>query len=565
MYILGVNYSGHDAAAALLDGGRVAAAVEEERLARIKHIDRFPLAAIRACLKMAGIGPADLDEVALYLDPAIYLRRLFSDSVRYFPRSARNFRRHLRRYLYWRGRRRAIPLEIGSSRARFHFVPHHLAHAAAGFFTSPFSEAAVLTVDGIGEWTTAALCRGQGNRITILKEFRTQDSLGHLYSFVTEYLGFKKNDGEGKVMGLAAFGQPRYLELFSGILRLSEAGYSVDSSWFNWDGGCYRHGRGGWVSERFLRALGPARAPGAPLEQRHRDIAASLQAALEGAMLHLAGILRRLTGLDDLVVSGGVALNSVINGLLLERTGFKRLYVPPAPGDAGTSLGAALYVAHAVLGEPRRPGRLSPFLGPEQGDDEVHRFLKDAGLPYRVVDDPADACAELLSQGAIVGWLQGRMEFGPRALGNRSILCDPVRPEMKDVLNLRVKHREPFRPYAPSIPEGRVRLYFDREHPSPYMSMTLPVRPERRPDFPAAIHVDGTARLQTVERALNPRYFEMIEAFGRRTGRYAVLNTSFNVQGEPIVCTAQDAVRCFYSTGMDHLFLGPFLLSKRAP
>ncbi|HEY3352313.1 MAG TPA: carbamoyltransferase C-terminal domain-containing protein [Polyangia bacterium] len=564
MDILGISFS-NDAAAALVRDGAPHAAIAEERYARVKHFDGFPAEAVRFCLRQAGRTLPDVDHVAFFWNPAVHLE----------PRLARRQTiRHHAEYLY------ALPNQLlqlhpahpladlteqvlhfqdGVPPLRLAYVEHHLAHAAA-FFVSPFDHAAIVTIDGYGERPAALIAAGEGGRIRPLVRVDFPHSLGALYAAVTQYLGFRANSGEGKVMGLASYGRPRFAPGLRELVRLLPGGrFELDLSYFS-----YFVERRARFAPKFVERFGPAREPESPLDERHQDMAASLQAVFEDIYGHLIAEARRLTGATDLVLAGGAALNCVANGVVPQAHGFTRLYVPPAAGDDGAALGAALYLHHQHLGRPRA-GVVHDhaYLGPDTLPAEVDEALAHAGCPSARVGARAPAlAARLLADGFIAGWYQGRAEFGPRALGARSILADPRPAEMKDVLNARVKFREPFRPFAPSVLEEQASALFEGAGPSPFMLVVRRTRPERLQDLRAVTHVDGGARVQTVSRAQNPAYYELIAEFGRLTGVPCVLNTSFNVRGEPIVNTPKDALRCFFTCDLDFLFLGEHVLWK---
>jgi len=563
MRILGLNFS-NDAAAALVVDGKIEAAVQEERFTRIKHDRGFPFQAVQYCLRHGGLQLTDLDAVAFFWNPLQHMDA-------YSARMNSTFRHHLE-YLYdvpaslarhlpvaWTRApyvKLSIPLPDGRE-LPFYFVEHHLAHAASAFLGSPWHEAAILTVDGYGERTTTLTAVGKGTSIDVVGRVDFPHSIGSVYAAVTEFLGFKPNRDEGKVMGLASYGRPTYLDAFRELVRLTDDGYEVDLGAFRYYLEAPRR-----VSDAFVARFGAPRAPEGPLTERDQDLAASLQVRTEEVLLHVARRLREKTGQKALVMAGGVTLNCVANGRLLREAGYGQYFFLPASSDAGASLGAALYVEH-VLG--RNPARLpfpGEYLGPGYTDEQIEERLARGGIRGQRVDALERRVAELLAAGKIVGWFQGRAEFGPRALGNRSILADPRRADMKDVLNARVKFREPFRPFAPSILEEACGEFFDRSEPSPYMLRVYDTLPEKRDVLPAITHIDGGARVQTVNARQNPRYYDLIRAFGELTGVPCVVNTSFNVRGEPIVTTPEEAWRCYASTDMDALAIGSFLFVK---
>jgi carbamoyltransferase len=567
MDILGLSFS-NDAAAALIRDGAPLAAVAEERFARIKHYDAFPAAAARFCLAHAGRTLAEIDHVAFFWNPAIHLE----------PRLSRQQTiRHHAEYLYevpnqllqlHPGRPNAdlteqvLHFQDGVPPLRTAYVEHHLAHAAY-FFVSPFDRAAIVTVDGYGERAAALIAVGEGGRVRPLARIDFPHSLGALYAAVTQHLGFRANSGEGKVMGLASYGTPRYANELRELVRLLPGGrFELDLSYFSFF--LERRAR---VSPKFVERFGPPRPAEGPLDERHQDLAASLQAVFEDIYGHLIAEAQRLTGARDLVLAGGAALNCVANGVVPQAHGFRGLYVPPAAGDDGAALGAALYLYHQHLGHPRA-GVVHDhaYLGPDTVAAEVDEALAQAGVPsVRVGARGPALAARLLADGLILGWYQGRAEFGPRALGARSILADPRPAAMKDILNARVKFREPFRPFAPSVLEERASELFEGDGPSPFMLVVRRTRPAHLDSLQAVTHVDGGARVQTVTRAQCPAYYDLIAEFGRLTGVPCVLNTSFNVRGEPIVNSPKEALRCFLGCDLDALVIGEHLLWKDRP
>ena len=568
MYVLGVNCWLHDTAAALLRDGAVVAALEEERWYRDdKHTSVFPARSIRWCLQAAQDAELAIDHVAINLSPL----RCFGDARGRLDvlfskgglRDRRNRRayRHLRRFGERTAReiRHVLAAAGLGRRFTFHEVPHHDAHAASAFNLSGFEEAAILTVDGLGEWATTTSSMGRGTRIERLATIGLPHSLGTFYASFTDYLGFRRNNDEYKVMGLASFGDPaRFRGVFRELIRTTEdGGVDIDTRPFERSAGVLFPGQG---LERLFE--GPSRVPESELGDRHHDIAAALQEATEEVGVHLARHLQRMTGSTNLCLAGGVALNCVMNTRILAETDFEALYVQPAAYDAGGSLGAASWATHQILGLPREAVMDRTSYGPAYGDHEIEALLRDGMLRFRRSDDIAQDTAQLLADGKIVGWFQGGAEFGPRALGHRSILADPTRDDMQDHVNRRVKHREDFRPFAPSVIHEAYRSYFDTEVDDPFMTKVVPVRADQRAKLPAITHIDGTARVHTVKRETNPLYHRMIEEFGRLRGIPVVLNTSFNVRGEPMVLTPQDALRCFFGTGIDHLALGSFIVDK---
>lgn len=557
MNILGISAYFHDSAACLVRNGRMIAAIEEERLNRVKHSNAYPELAISECLRMGGITQRDLDHVAYFADPWIALRKRVPHILRNLPWSLSWGQTHSQSFLaLFRLSKRFPP--VNGKGPRFHFLEHHLCHAASSFFVSPFEEAAIFTVDGVGEWPTALFALGSGTTIKPLKRVCFPHSLGKVYTAISVYLGFEPLEGEGKVMGLAAYGKPHYYDDLREIIQVTDWGFEVDVSYLPYHLGKYRR-----FSRKFVDRFGAPREPGGPLEQSHMDMAASLQKVLEETILTLVTQLHKETGQQNLCLAGGVALNSVMNGAILERGPFRNLYVQPAASDGGAALGAAYYVEHAILNRPRVEVMTNAYTGPEFSSADYQAALEASQLPYVRCAAIETRVAELIAQGKLVGWFQGRMELGPRALGNRSLLADPRRPEMKEILNAKIKRREWFRPFAPTVLQEACCEFFESDYPSPFMLLVYRVRPDKRHLIAAVTHVDGTARVQTVRREDNPRYYGLISEFKRLTGVPIVLNTSFNGKGEPIVCTPQDAVKCYIKTGLDVLALGEYLVEKR--
>ncbi len=592
MYTLGLSAYYHDSAACLLRDGEIVAAAQEERFSRKKHDARFPVNALNYCLDEAGIALAQVEQVAFYDKPFLKFERLLETYHAFAPRGFASFRMAmplwLREKLFQKDllAKELNAIEPGVNWAeRLLFSEHHLSHAASAFFPSPFDEALVLTMDGVGEWTTTSAAIGRGNRLEIFKEIHFPHSLGLLYSAFTYYLGFKVNSGEYKVMGLAPYGEPKYAQaILDHLIDLKPDGsYRLDQSYFDYCTGLTM------TNAKFDTLFGaPRRKAEDPLTQREMDLAASLQAVTEEAVLRMTRALHAETGLDSLCLAGGVALNCVANGKVLRDGAFRHVWVQPAAGDAGGALGAALAAHHLFREQPRVPGTgrdhmRGSYLGPafEQGDIEAR--LAQAGAKFSVLADAEliDRTAELLASEHVVGWFQGRMEFGPRALGGRSILGDPRSPQMQTVLNLKIKYRESFRPFAPSVLREHVADWFDLDQDSPYMLIVADVAERHRlatgadqglfgieklkvprSAIPAVTHVDYSARIQTVHADTNPRYHALISRFHERTGCPVLINTSFNVRGEPIVCTPEDAFRCLMGTEMDALVIGNCVLMK---
>ena len=570
MRVLGLSAFYHDSAAALVEDGRIVAAAQEERFTRRKHDAGYPRHAIDYCLREGGVAPADVDRVVFYDKPFLKFERLLETSVAFAPRGFRFFAKAIpvwvREKLFQkellRRELRALAPEVDWA-ARLLFAEHHQSHAASAFYPSPFREAVVLTMDGVGEWATTSVAIGRGDELEMTREIHFPHSLGLLYSAFTYHAGFRVNSGEYKLMGLAPHGEPRYAPLIlERLVDLKEDGsFRLNLDYFDYCAGLRM------TNGRFDELFGgPPRDPEEPLTQRHMDMAASAQAVLEEAVLRLTRALRRETDLPNLCLAGGVALNCAANGAVLRDGAYDGVWVQPAAGDAGGALGAALAASHRLLGVPRdggdgRDAMRGAFLGPAYGDDDVRRALDAAGARYETLPEAAllAAAADALAEGKVVGWFQGRMEFGPRALGARSILADARDPAMRDTLNAAVKLRESFRPFAPSVPRADAADWFGIDRDSPYMSFTAAVRGD---GIPATTHVDGSARLQTVHPDTNPRYHALHEAFRERTGCPVLVNTSFNVRGEPIVCTPEDAFRCFMGTDIDRLAIGDCFLRK---
>ncbi len=567
MNILGLTTMGN-AAATLVCDGEVAAAVEEERFSRVKYHDGFPWASVEYCLREAGIGIEDVDHVGLYWKPWI-LRHKAMQALRSAAISPDMFRARVDRgvaqvsdsYLGMLRCPARMRSRLGPSAFRFHFLEHHLSHAASAFYVSPCHSAAVLTMDGTGEATTTLLAHGRGTRIEPLERIKLPHSLGQFYSTVTNFLGFDMFGGdEWKVMGLAAYGEPEFYDFFARrVLKARPHGhFEVDIRVLD-----HHLAKRYQFGPEAVAALGAPRAPGEELTQRHQNIAASAQRVLEDVVLEIVRELHRMTGEDDLCLAGGVALNSVMNGRIVEESDFKRVFVQPASNDAGCSLGAAYLIENGLLGRPRSFRMRHAYYGPSFSSSECAAALDRAGVTYATLtdDEMLPRVAAMIADGAVVGWFQGRMEFGPRALGNRSFLADPRRSDMRQLLNEKVKLREWFRPLAPSMHAEASERFFGRPHFDPFMVTVIKVAEHERDQIPAVVHVDHTARPQTVERDTNPRYWALIEAFAQLTGVPVLLNTSFNVQ-EPIVCTPDDAVRTYLAAGFEAMVLENHLVIR---
>ena len=559
MNVLGISSFYHDAAACLIRDGVVVAAASEERFTRKKHDESFPRQAIEYCLSEGRLLVDDLDCVGFYEKPFIKFKRILFSQIATFPRSYPSF---LRAIPSWLHQKLAIPALISEELqydGPVYMIEHHLSHAASAFLVSPFREAALLTVDGVGEWSTATYGRGKDVDIDLFQEIRFPHSLGLLYTAVTSYLGFKVNSAEYKVMGLAPYGTPKYEREVRELIDVAEDGsFRLDMDYFAFHYGLRM------TSDRFHRLFGgEPRDPEGPLEQRHKDIAASVQKVTEDVMLKMARHLHRETGLRNLCLAGGVALNCVANGRIAREGPFDGLFVQPAAGDAGGALGVAAYLQHHVFGQPRGFVMRSAFLGPGYESDEIRAFLEVKGAVFEELDREAllASTAAAIADQEVVGWFQGRMEFGPRALGARSILADPRNPENQDRVNLKIKFRESFRPFAPAVLAERASDYFELDRESPFMMLVAQTR-DGRSKLPATTHVDGSARVQTVDFETNPLFHDLLRTFGAATGTPVLINTSFNVRGEPIVCTPADALTCFLTTGMDRLVIDRFVLRK---
>ena len=588
MNILGISAFYHDSAAALVRDGSIVAAAQEERFTRKKHDHNFPAHAVRYCLKEAGITAADIDYVAFYDKPFIKFERILETYMQYAPVGIRSFIKAMPLWIKQKLWMKAlIQEELDGFTGDILFPEHHQSHAGSAFFPSPFEESAIITVDGVGEWTTTSLGRGQGNSVEILKEIHFPHSLGMLYSAFTYYTGFKVNSGEYKVMGLAPYGEPKYVQtILDNLIDLKEDGsFKLNMKYFNFAAGLTMTNR------RFHKLFdGPPRQSEALMGQKEMDLARSVQEVTEMAMLRMARHAKEVTGSRHLCLAGGVALNCVANGKVLREGIFDDIWIQPAAGDAGGALGAALSVWHSYLGNERKAdGKMDSqsgsYLGPAFGESEILEFLKKFSIDYTRMNDgdKFSTVARLLAEENVVGWFQGRMEFGPRALGSRSIIGDARSPEMQKKMNLKIKYRESFRPFAPSVLGEEVSNYFQLDRPSPYMLLVANVSEHLqrkmsdeesslfgidklnvvRSEIPAITHVDYSARVQTAHKETNPEYWQLIDTFRQITGCPVIVNTSFNVRGEPIVCTPMDAYKCFMRTEMDYLVLGDFLLDKR--
>jgi carbamoyltransferase len=586
MYILGISAFYHDSAACLVKDGEIIAAAQEERFTRIKQDHSFPANAIKYCLKEAGISGAELDYVSFYDKPFLKFERILETYLSYAPVGIQSF---LKAVPLWVKKKiwikELIKDELGYS-GKVIFPEHHESHAAAAFFPSPFQEAAFITMDGVGEWATSSFGTGKNNKVELLADIRFPHSIGLLYSAFTYYTGFKVNSGEYKVMGLAPYGEPKYVDLiYRHLIDVKEDGsFKMNMDYFDYGAGLTM------TNEKFHQLFGgPPREPESDLTQKEMDLARSVQDVTEDVMLKMAAHVKKETGMKYLCLAGGVALNCVANGKLLRSGLYDDIWIQPAAGDAGGALGAALFVWYQYLNNPREADNKTDFmqgayLGPKFNNNAIKKFLEKNEYAYRLLSDeelPA-VVADLIVEENVIGWFQGRMEFGPRALGSRTIIGDARSPEMQKKMNLKIKYRESFRPFAPSIREENISDYFEIDRPSPYMLLVADVQKSRRvemsdeqksyfgldklniarSDVPAITHVDYSARIQSVSSKTNPRYHELLSTFNNKHGSPVIVNTSFNVRGEPIVCTPKDAYLCFMRTEMDYLVLGNYLLTK---
>ena len=588
MKILGISAFYHDSAACLVQDGKIAAAAQEERFSRKKHDFRFPTHAIEYCLKEGGITAKDLDIVAFYDKPFLKFERILESYLAYAPKGISSFLQAVPMWIKQKLWMKSFIEEELGYEGKILFPEHHESHAASAFFPSPFQEAAFITMDGVGEWATTSFGTGRSNSIEIHSEIRFPHSLGLLYSAFTYYTGFKVNSGEYKVMGLAPYGKPVYKDLIlKELIDLKEDGsFKLNMEYFEYVAGLRMTNR------KFHKLFGaPPRKPESRVTQREMDLARSIQEVTEEVMLRITRYVHQTTGMKHLCLAGGVALNCVGNGRILREGPFEKIWIQPASGDAGGALGAALYAWHHYLQNPRvadgkKDFMTGSYLGPEFSKNEIREFLMKNDIPHTELadDEVAGAVADLIAREKVIGWFQGRMEFGPRALGGRSIIGDSRSPKMQEQMNLKIKFRESFRPFAPSVTAERVSEYFEMNCESPYMLLVAPVREGlrremtteerrlegiellnvKRSEIPAVTHVDYSARVQTITPEQNPRFYQLLQKFGEKHGCPVVINTSFNVRGEPIVCTPEDAFRCFMRTHMDYLVLGNFLIDKTA-
>jgi carbamoyltransferase len=570
MYLLGISCYYHDSSAALLKDGVIVAAVQEERFTRKKHDTSFPINSIRYCLQSQNISADDLEYIGFYEKPLLKFERVLFQHLEMFPKSFKTF---LSSTPSWINEKLRVIKTIRKElkyKKDILFVEHHLSHAASAFLVSPFEEAAIVTLDGVGEWTTTTYGFGKNNGLELLKEIKFPHSIGLLYSTITAYLGFSVNNSEYKVMGLSPYGNtdkntnPYYNKLRQVIDVKDDGSFRFDMDYFVF------HYGDRMPSKKLCKLLGgPVRKQESELTQRHKDIAAALQIITEEILTKILNHVYNVSKCDNIVLAGGVALNSVYNGKILRNTGFKNIWIPPDAGDGGTSIGVASYIYHTILGNKRNYVFKDAYLGPEFSTTEIKAFLDKNSIKYSEFKDEEDLIknmAKLIYDANVIGWFQGRMEWGPRALGTRSILSNPCNPKMQEILNLKVKHREKFRPFAPVVCEDDALKYFDCDNPIPeptdYMLMVYPIKNEWHNKIPAVTHVDGSGRLQTIRRYQNKEYYDLIKEFGRLSGIPILINTSFNIRGEPIVCTPYDGYKCMMGTGIDYLVMGKFLIKR---
>ena len=564
MYILGLSCFYHDASACLLKDGKIIVAAEEERFSRRKHDVRFPINTVNWCLKDAGITIDDVDYVSFYEKPFVKFERMMSQHMQSFPKSYRIFVDTMPSWINEKTRIQSIIRKKLKYKKDIFYIEHHLAHAASSFFMSPFKESAIVTMDGVGEWDTTTLGYGKDSEIKLLKTIEFPHSIGLLYSTFTALLGFSVNNSEYKVMGLSPYGKPVYVDKFMEFIDIREDGsYHFDMSYFDF------HYKEKMPGKKIIDLFGPVRKPDEKLTQHHKDIAMSLQKVTEDLIFGLLKHLHSMSNSDNVCMAGGVGLNSVANGKILKNTPFKNIYIQPASGDGGTSIGAAAFAYNSILKKERNFVLENCYLGPGYTADEVNKFLDESKIKYTRFKDDDELVAytaKKLAEDNVIGWFQGRMEWGPRALGSRSILSNPCNPNMQDILNLKVKHREKFRPFAPVVCVEDAMDYFECDYPIPiptdFMLMVYPIREEKRKLIPAVTHVDGSGRLQTIRREQNELYWRVIKEFGKFSGVPILINTSFNIRGEPIVCTPYDGYKCMMGTGIDMLVIDKFLVKR---
>lgn len=571
MYILGISCYYHDSSVTLLKDGTIVAAVEEERFTRKKHDTSFPINAIKYCLKSQNITIDDVDHIGFYEKPFLKFERVLSQHLQKFPSSLKTF---LSSMPSWINEKLRIMRKIRKKlkyKKDVLFIEHHLAHAASSFLVSPFKKSAILTVDGVGEWTTTTYGIGEDNEISLLKEIRFPHSLGLLYSTITAYLGFSVNNSEYKVMGLSPYGlrdkkKNSYYNKLLKIIDIKEDGsYKLNMDYFVF------HYKDKMPSKKLCNLLGgPISKRDSEMTQRHKDISAALQMITEDIIMKMLDHIHKVTKCDNLVLAGGCALNSVCNGKILKNTSFKKIWIQPNASDGGTSMGVASYIYHTILGNKRNYQLKHAFLGPKFSISEIKNFLDKNSVNYSEFKDEKElvkTVAKLINEDNVIGWFQGEMEWGPRALGSRSILSNACNPKMQEILNLKVKHREKFRPFAPVVCEEDALKYFECDKPVPeptdYMLMVYPIVKKWHTKIPSVTHVDGSGRLQTIRRQQNPLYYDVIKEFGKLSGIPILINTSFNIRGEPIVCTPRDGYKCMMGTGIDYLIIDKFLVERK--
>ncbi len=574
MNILGFNCYGHDSAASLVVDNKLVFAVEEERLNRKKHSGDIPINAIKECLRYANLKLSDIDHVTFFWKPSISYSKIpiflfkYFDKIPSLLREQRNFSvEENLGMLNYLPKMKKLPQTLqelfpgDKAKFKFHMIEHHMCHASSAFFCSPFEEAAILTIDGAGEWTTAMLAYGKGNKITKLTTIDTPYSLGAFYQAISRHLGFALIEGPGKLMGLASYGKhdnEEYFKMKKLIHLTDDGGFTLDMTYF-----CYHYTRKTGVTKKFTDIFGTSKTEGKNWNEKELNVAAAAQQIVEDVILHMARHLKKTTKSENICIAGGVGLNSVTNGLMAKEGIFKNMYIQPAAGDSGTSLGSAFYLNHALLGNKREYVMDTAFMGNGYNDAEYELAIKHYNLPYvKTQKNYAAFAAKKLKEGKIIGWFQGRMEFGPRALGNRSIIASPLIAEMKNVLNARVKFREGFRPFAAIVLEEDCGKYFDCDYPNPFMLLVYSVLEEYREKLPSITHVDNTVRIQTVSKTENSQMKELLEAFKKETGYSVLINTSFNIKGEPIVCTPSDAVHSFERADIDYLIIGNYVVAK---
>ncbi|MCB9850923.1 MAG: carbamoyltransferase [Phycisphaerales bacterium] len=565
MYVLGISCFYHDAGAALVQDGELVAAAEEERFNRKKHYSDFPKLAIEYCLKEAGITIADVDYIGFYEKPLVKFNRIVETILARWPLTYTNWVKSMPVWLMTKLRIGSVIQKELDTDKDIYYCQHHLAHAASAFLVSPFDEAAVITADGVGEWTTTGWGVGKGTEIVIEKEIRFPHSVGLLFSAITAYLGFRVNDAEWKVMGLAPYGKPTYVDKFHEVVDIRDDGsFRLNMKYFT-----HTHSTEKMFSRKWEELFGrPQRPKESELDSFHEDIAHSGQKVVEEIMVKMATHVQRTTRQENVCIAGGVGLNCVANWRILQESGFKNIFIQPAAGDSGAALGTAFYLYNSVLKNPRKFVMRHAYWGPGFDDAQVKSALDRSGLAYRYIDreeDLLEETARMIDEGSVIGWFQGRLEFGPRALGARSLVADARNPKMKDIINAKVKFREAFRPFAPSVLKEHAHEYFEMPAgmDAPFMLLVPRVRAEMHAVLPAVTHQDGTGRVQTVTEADNGRYYRLIRTFGKRTGVPVVINTSFNVRGEPIVCTPQDAINTFVNTGIDAIVIGNYVVTEK--